>query len=120
MRRAFLTSLFAVFLVACASPSPAGPRRFSGEWEWHFETSSFLTDSGEGPYWLAADGSVWQQLNAPFQNSGAGPWGRAHLVIEGELSAPGAYGHLGAYSRELRVTRVIEARLISTRESSAR
>lgn len=120
MRRAFLASLFGLALAACATPSASSPQRFSGEWAWHFETSAFTTDNGAGPYWLAADGDVWPELTAPFTESGAGPWGRAHVVVEGVLSQRGEYGHLGAYTRELRVTRVISARLISTRESSVR
>lgn len=56
---------------------------------------------------------VWDQLVAPIRTSGGGPWGRVHLVVEGELSAPGHYGQMGAYQRQLRVTRVIDARLIS-------
>ncbi len=65
---------------------------------------------------MSGEAGVWEQLQAPFGDGG--PWGRAHLVVEGRLSAPGSYGHLGAYSRELRVTRVIEAQLLARRESS--
>lgn len=112
MRRLFLIGLASLALAACASSAPAGPQRFSGTWDWHFETSAFATDDGQGPYWLHAEGAAWDALNAPLRRSGGGPWGRVHAVVEGELSAPGRYGHLGAYERELRVTRVIEARLI--------
>lgn len=114
MRRFFLAGLLGLALSACAS-TPAAPQRYAGTWDWHFETSAFTTDDGQGPWWLHAEGEAWEQINAPFAAAGAGPWGRAHLVVEGELSAPGRYGHLGAYSREFRVTRVIEARLISAR-----
>jgi len=115
MRRAFLAGLFGLAITSCASAEPAGSQRFSGSWDWHFETSAFRTDDGDGPYWLVADGAVWQQINAPFQEAGRGPWGELHLVVEGQLGPRGSYGHLGAYERELRVTRVIEARLISAR-----
>jgi hypothetical protein len=111
MRRFFLIGLLA--LAACASGAQTSPRSFAGTWAFHFETSAFVTDAGEGPYWLAGD-DVWPQLTAPFSTTG-NPWGEAHVVVEGELSAPGQYGHLGAYERELRVTRVIESRLISSR-----
>ena len=113
MRRAFLVGLLGLALSACAS-TPA-PQRYSGVWDWHFETSSFTTDDGQGPWWLHAEGEAWERINAPFAASGAGPWGRARLVVEGELSGPGRYGHLGAYQREFRVTRVIEARLVAAR-----
>lgn len=114
MRRKFLIGLAGFTLAACAS-APAGPRRFSGSWAFHFETSAFRTDAGEGPYWLAGDGDVWPQLTAPFTQAGS-PWGELYIVVEGELSAPGQYGHLGAYKHELRVTRVIESRLVSVRQ----
>jgi hypothetical protein len=118
MRRALLAGVFGLLLAACASASANGAQRYSGVWDWHFETSAFTPDGGEGPYWLSGDGAVWDRLNAPFNETGAGPWGRAHLIVEGTLSPPGRYGHLGAYTRELRVTRVIEARLISARENT--
>lgn len=111
MRSFLLIGLVA--LAACVSSAPSAPRRFSGAWDFHFETSAFVSDAGEGPYWLAGDGDVWPQLTAPFAPTG-NPWGAAHVIVEGELSAPGQYGHLGAYERELRVTRVIESRLISS------
>jgi hypothetical protein len=109
MRRALLAGLLAMALSACATaPSPA-THRYSGTWDWHFETSSFTTDDAEGPWWLHAEGEAWEQLNAPFRRAGEAPWGRLHVVVEGELSPPGHYGHMAAYDRELRVTRVIEA-----------
>jgi hypothetical protein len=118
MRRALLGTLLALVLSAGSTPAMSSPQRFVGEWAWHFETSAFTSSDGEGPYWLSADRAVWEQLSAPFATNGSGPWGRAQIVVEGTLSAPGQYGHLGAYQRELRVTRVIDVRLISARESS--
>lgn len=112
MRRIFLAGLFGFALTACAS-APAAPQHYSGTWAWGFETSAFLADRGEGPYWLEAEGPVWNAINAPIATSGRGPWGRVHLVVEGELSPEGSFGHLGAYRHKLRVTRVIEAVLIS-------
>ena len=99
-------------LAACASDAATGQEHFSGSWDWHFETSAFVTDDGAGPYWLSAEGAVWSEITAPIERSGRGPWGRVHLVVEGQLSGPSRYGHLGAYERELRVTRVIESALI--------
>jgi hypothetical protein len=113
MVRMFFLGVLALTLAACAGPSATGLQRFSGTWDWHFETSAFTTDAGEGPYWLAAEGETWEQLNAPLREAGRGPWGRVHLVVEGRLGPPGRYGHLGAYERELHVMRVIEARLLS-------
>lgn len=104
-------------LAACVTAQPSGgAQRFAGTWDFHFETSSFRSDAGEGPYWLSAGGDVWTELTAPFAASG-GPWGQLDIVVEGELSEPGEYGHLGAYERELRVTRVISSRLSQPRGS---
>ncbi len=111
MRRAFLGGLLALPLVACATGGDSEPRAFTGVWQWSFETSAFTTNTGQGPYWLVAEGENWEALVAPLRASG-GPWGRVAVVIEGNLSPVGQYGHLGAYSRQLRVTRVIEARLL--------
>lgn len=112
MRRGFLIGLLALSLTACAS-AQAGPQRYSGTWAWGFETSAFLTDGGQGPYWLEAEGPLWSEIGAPIERSGRGPWGRVHLIVEGELSPAGQFGHLGAYRHKLRVTRVIQAELIS-------
>ncbi|HVY86800.1 MAG TPA: hypothetical protein VG943_16835 [Caulobacterales bacterium] len=111
MRRAFLSGLLAMSLFACATPQ--GQNTYSGTLDWSFETSAFRTDDGRGPWWLSAEGSAWDDVVAPIRHSGGGPWGRVHLTVQGEQSAPGHYGHMGAYARQLRVTRVLNARLIS-------
>src|SRR5262245_15911691 len=120
MKRDFLAGLLAallgVALSACVTGEPS-TQRFSGVWDWHFEPNSFVTDAGEGPYWLVGDGSTWSELTAPFPQTGR-PWGRTHIVVEGWLSRPGHYGHMGAYARELHITRVIESRLIASDQPS--
>lgn len=110
-RRTYLAGLSALALAACASAGATQPTRYEGDWDWSFETSSFTTSDGRGPWWLSAESATWEALQAPLANAQRGPWGRVHVIVEGELSAPGHYGHLGAYQRELRVTRVIEARI---------
>jgi hypothetical protein len=102
----------ALALSACATPPHT--ERYSGTWDWHFETSAFTTDDARGPWWLHAEGAQWEQINAPLSEA-ASPWGRVHLIVEGELSKPGRYGHLGDYERQFRVTRVIGARRVEPR-----
>lgn len=116
MRRLFLIGLFA--LAACASTPHAQPVRYTGTLNWGFETSSFTTDAGDGPYWLSSD-TVWDQVVRPLRTSGHGPWGRVHLVVEGNLSPSGAYGQMGSYPHELKVTRVIESTLVMTQPSGS-
>ena len=113
MKRAFLIGLLGLALAACVSAAPAS-QRLSGTWDWQFETSAFTTDAGEGPFWLHAEGQAWEDLNAPFREAGLGPWGQLRVVVEGELSEAGQYGHLGAYSRQLIVTRVVRAELLAS------
>ena len=113
MRRAFSAGVAALALSACATtPTTA---RYSGTWDWHFETSSFSTDDGRGPWWLHADGAEWEQINAPLSEAGAGTWGRVHLIVEGELSPPGQYGHMAAYERQFRITKVLDVRRVEPR-----
>jgi hypothetical protein len=114
MRRALLAGLAGLGLAACVSKSAPASNVYSGELDWHFETSSFVTNDGRGPWWLSADGAVWSDVVAPIQRGGGGPWGQVRLTVEAELSAPGRYGHMGAYEREIRVTRVISSELISS------
>jgi hypothetical protein len=116
MRRAFLIALFA--LAACATTSATHAQRYSGTLDWGFETSSFRTDDGQGPYWLSSD-TVWDQVTAPLRASGHGPWGRVHLVVDGVLSPPGSYGQMGSYAHELKVMAVIESRLVASEPSGS-
>jgi hypothetical protein len=110
-RRCFIMALSSA-AAACAYNNSEPAAAYAGVWDWQFETSSFTANDGRGPWWLAAEGEAWEQLSAPIMRGGAGPWGRVRLVVEGELSAPGRHGHHGAYERELRVIRVIQAELI--------
>jgi hypothetical protein len=110
--------LLAILLCSCAlgmSPWRAQDHTYSGIVSLGFEMSAFSSDDGRGPYWFAVgdDGEVWRQVSAPLQERCGIDWGRVHLIAEGELSAPGEYGHLGAYERELRVFRVREVRFLA-------
>lgn len=117
MKRLFLIGLLA--LAACATTPRVEAQRYSGTLNWGFETSSFTTDAGEGPYWLSSD-TVWDQVVAPLRTANRhNPWGRVHVVVEGELSPAGAYGQLGGYAHELKVTRVIESTLVMTQPSGS-
>ena len=116
MRRAFLLALVSFALGACALPASAYTQRFSGTFDLHFETSSFHPDGGGGPYWVSFEGDTLERIAGPLdQSDDRGTWGQFHIVVEGNLSPEGHYGHLGGYRRELRVTRVIESRVLASR-----
>ena len=91
--------------------------QYSGWYRRSFEQSAFWTDDGDGPWWLTADGEAWETL-MEHHVDGPGRGGRTtvRLTVEGMLSAPGQYGHLGAYARELTVERVIEIKPVSAEE----
>ena len=110
--------LFAIVLCSCAlgmSPWRAQDHAYSGEVALGFEMSAFSADDGRGPWWFAVgdEGEVWREISAPLEQHCGVTWGRVHVIAEGELSAPGEYGHLGFYERELRVVRVRDVRFVA-------
>lgn len=112
--RIALASLLMLALSACAT-SPA-THRYAGVYVYGFEIEAFYSYDGGDPYWVSAEPAAHEALQAPIPHP-VDPQAGARVVVEvqGVLSQPGRYGHLGAYSRELHVTRVISARLESAR-----
>jgi hypothetical protein len=76
-------------------------RRFSGQYIFGFEQSDFTPSGSKERWWL--DGNIGPITRRAIQMH------PLFLVVEGELSSRGKHGHLGAYVRELRVTRVVSA-----------
>ena len=74
-----------------------------------FEIASFvpcgLETSGE-EYWLSADPGV--ELYDAYHAAVGEDYTPAYIHVTGRLSPPGEYGHLGAYTRELTVSEIIE------------
>lgn len=106
--RLALASLLMFALSACATTSA---QNYSGVYVTAFETEAFYSYDGGDPYWVSADPAVHAALQAPIPRP-IDPQTGARVVVEvqGVLSPPGRYGGLGAYTRELHVTRVISAR----------
>jgi len=114
MRRAFLFGLMGLAVLAggCASASAQQeePARYRGLYVFGFETSTFVPDGADRGWWVEATPEARHALHAA-----ALPRPQPHDAIfvraevEGELSPPGQYGHLGAYERTLTITRVISA-----------
>ncbi len=99
---------------ACGGDGGEGRETFAGTYYTAFETSNFVP--GEpcrpaGPtYWLIPEpDSGFQEA---LQAAGWQPVAPQAFYVrfEGELSAPGRYGHLGAYEREVRVRKTLEVR----------
>jgi hypothetical protein len=81
----------------------AHPGTFRGVYELGFEASVFRPAGSECRYFLSGNvASIRDEL------AKRGPYARAfvELVVDGELSGTGCYGHMGAFSRRLEVTKV--------------
>ncbi|MET0181858.1 MAG: hypothetical protein ABW199_03120 [Caulobacterales bacterium] len=119
MKTALLSIAAMASLAACAT-SAAEPQRWAGIYTFQFETSSIRPDGSSENWWVSsADEHVQAQLRHALEKSGARPpWGRARVTIEGNLSAPGHYGHMAAYDHEIDVTRVVSSQALSPREDN--
>src|SRR2546426_5360497 len=102
------TALFSV--LAWSSTSCTGPpeRVYRGTYLSGFELSDFIPE-GSDPllerWWLAGD---IREISSHIGTLGS----PVFVTVQGELSRPGGYGHLGSYKRQLTVTHVLEVRQI--------
>ncbi len=100
----------ALLLAACTTPT--GPQRFTGVYALAFEMQAFTADGRGESWWATLEPKAQAELNAALP-AGQGPrfGSRIRAEVEGTLSEPGHYGHLGAYPRHLTITRVLSAKL---------
>ena len=87
------------------APTTFGPN-FSGQFSAGFEVSSFQPCGSDEQWWVEDGSDLYQRYN----QLGLPEYAPAFAAVEGVLSAPGTYGHLGAYSRQFQVTRVLAVR----------
>ena len=82
-----------------STPAPARPTgRYAGHFEFDFEKQVFRPCGSREEWW------AWG-MPAELQKT----WGqRTFVVVEGELSGRGEFGHMGRYRRQIRVTSVVE------------
>ena len=84
---------------------------YAGLFRFGFERSDFRLVGSRERWWLTGNiGDVTDRLARPSSSKPAELRNPVFLVVEGELSEPGYYGHLGRYRRELRVTKVVEVK----------
>jgi len=110
----------AIYLIAPQSVT-TGPAsgEFSGYYTSGFEVSSFVPcDEAAEQWWLSSDPAInfhdqYQALVAPVSPPSGG-YVPVFLHFVGTVSAPGSYGHLGAYQREVTVEEVIAMSLDGT------
>lgn len=84
------------------TPQPRSTRQYVGHYEAGWEVQRFRPCQSPESWWTWSTGLI--------QRDPPGAPGRYFVVLEGEVSAPGRYGHLGAYPRQIVITRVLEAR----------
>lgn len=110
--------ILAVTMLAGCLPAPR--QSHEGYYRSGFEQSEFYPMGTSRPYWLEADGEVWDELYAFYQEApGRGGGMTLHLIIEGDLDRGGPFGHLGAYDTRLTVTRILMAEPMSDDEFAA-
>lgn len=100
-------------LTACTPGfADSSSRLYRGVYVQSFETSSFTACGSGERWWLTfASGAAASDFSERVGGTGSATWGKqVYVEWEGTPSEPGEYGHLGAYAREFRVTRVREAR----------
>jgi hypothetical protein len=112
MKRTHLMLLAAAPLVACAGNTERGEgggaaELYRGHYTTGFEASGFGPCGSEESWWVGGHlgpvGAFLRTLPDSVQR------GYPTLYVEwrGVVSAPGRYGHMGLYSRELRVDTVL-------------
>lgn len=101
--------LFLTFLAASGCISAiSGPdtRRLSGFYTWGFEVSAFQECGNDESWWVGMDAGLGQR----HREIGTRQYQPIFVVVDGEVSGRGQYGHLGAYDRQIDVTHLLEAR----------
>jgi len=99
----------ALLLAACTTHPRA--QRFTGLYALSFEMQAFTADGANETWWATLEPQAQAELKAALP-ADAGPrfGSRIRAEVEGRLSEPGHYGHLGAYPRHLTITRVLSAK----------
>jgi hypothetical protein len=87
---------------------------FSGFYTSGFEVSSFIAcGQTDEQWWLGADPATgfYDYYRTLTGSQAPGDYTAVFVRFRGNLTAPGLYGHLGAYSREVYVTDLLEMSL---------
>lgn len=105
MRRIWIVG--GVLLGGCVTTATGpGEREFRGYYSQGFEVDSFRA-CGERQSWWVREGA---DLRTRYAGLAEREYAEVFVVLRGEITAEGSYGHLGAYTRELSVSRVLELR----------
>ena len=106
-----IVTAIALTLVLAGCTTPAGPQRFTGVYALAFEMQAFTPDGRNESWWATLEPRAQAEMKAALPpNAGPRFGSRIRAEVEGTLSEPGHYGHLGAYPRHLTITRVLSAK----------
>ena len=94
----------ALLISGCVKPRP--DQIYRGTYFYNFESSSF-TPEGTNERWCLSGDMSKAELPA---KGPSGPWGTAHVVVQGKLSRPGHYCNMGASKYVLTVYDVIDVK----------
>ena len=110
--RGTLAALIAINLTLAACTTPTGPQRYTGVYALAFEMQAFTADGRGETWWATLEPQAQAEMKAALPPTQGPRFGsRIRTEVDGTLSEPGHYGHLGAYPRHLTITHVISAKL---------
>jgi hypothetical protein len=104
----------ALFLLlgACVSPFHHAERVYTGVYAEGMETMTFRAEGRDETWSVASGGGVYTLQNAAPRVHAAERGPRepfsVRATVRGVVSAPGRYGHLGLFPREITITDVVE------------
>jgi hypothetical protein len=107
-----IAAAMALSLLLAACTTPTGPQRFTGVYALAFEMQAFTADGRGETWWATLEPKAQAEMKAALPPTQGPRFGsRIRAEVEGTLSEPGQYGHLGAYPRHLTITHVLSAKL---------
>jgi hypothetical protein len=111
-------ALLAVAVLSACATAPAGPsetRSFSGVYVNGWEAQLFIEDGSENdPYWVSMTDEARAAMEEVLPDAyEPGEGVSVRTQFDGRLSAPGHYGHLGAFHRAVLIENVVTASLMT-------
>jgi hypothetical protein len=106
-----IAAVIALSLALAACTTQSGPQRLTGVYALSFEMQTFTADGRDETWWATLEPKAQAEMKAALPPDAGPRFGsRIRAKVEGTLSEPGHYGHLGAYPRHLTITRVLSAK----------
>jgi len=98
-------ALAIALLAGSCSLIDQAPTTHRGLVSFGFEVEGFSPCGSAESWWVTG---VPVELRQTYQAAVGFNYVPVYVVVEGTLGEPGSYGHLGAYQREIRITRLVE------------